>query len=160
MTLAQYLILPCIWSYCQKSCIGLILPSLSWSNLIVIRGKSRNGNQKPQTGRDRYEITPGWGATRLSPSLQSLCLFLSARHIPLYVSEVSPLWPRGPRCRRWVLRSCPPVHRRKVLSASISILQRPCQQFDHPKIFLAPGVFEGGLCWGLFRRTSLQLAWA
>mgnify|MGYP001301957028 CR=1 FL=1 len=34
-------------------------PPMSWSNLIVSRGGSRDGNQETQTGRDRYEAAPG-----------------------------------------------------------------------------------------------------
>ena len=34
-------------------------PPMSWSNLIVSRGGSREGNQEAQTGRDRYEAAPG-----------------------------------------------------------------------------------------------------
>ena len=34
-------------------------PPIDWSNLIVSRGGSRDGNQETQTGRDRYEAAPG-----------------------------------------------------------------------------------------------------
>jgi hypothetical protein len=34
-------------------------PPIDWSNLIVSRGGSRDGNQEAQTGRDRYEAAPG-----------------------------------------------------------------------------------------------------
>ena len=34
-------------------------PPMSWSNPIVSRGGSRDGNQETQTGRDRYEAAPG-----------------------------------------------------------------------------------------------------